>query len=153
MARRDSAFAVICRRKQVLLVKPRGSHRWQLPGGGMKPHETPWVAVLREVKEETGLEARLLALSGMYRRRNGTLAFVFAARVGWTRVPEGGLHEIAKRRWMPISKALRRLPKGARDRLLDALSRPSLFRASARDRFRPAPVARLERLALRFSAG
>ena len=153
MARRDSAFAVICRRKQVLLVKPRGRDSWQLPGGGMKPHETPWVAVLREVKEETGLEARLLALSGMYRRENGSLAFVFAARVGWQRVPKGHLNEISKRRWMPIRKALRRLPRASRDRLLDALSRPALFRATAREGFRPAPVARLERLALRFSAG
>src|SRR5689334_163899 len=124
MARRDSAFAVICRRKQILLVKPRGRHRWSLPGGGMKPHETPWIAVLREVKEETGLEARLLALTGMYRREDGSLAFVFAARVGWQKVPEGGLNEISKRRWMPIRKALHRLPRASRDRLLDALSRP-----------------------------
>jgi 8-oxo-dGTP pyrophosphatase MutT (NUDIX family) len=153
MARRDSAFAVICRRKQVLLVKPRGCDHWQLPGGGMKPRETPWVAVLREVKEETGLEARLLALTGMYRRSDGTLAFVFAARVGWQKVPKGHLHEISKRRWMPIRKALRRLPRTSGERLLDALSRPSLFRANASEGFRPAPVARLERLALRFSAG
>jgi 8-oxo-dGTP diphosphatase len=153
MARRDSAFAVICRRKQVLLVKPRGGDFWQLPGGGLKAHETPWLAVLREVKEETGLEARLLALTGMYRRTNGSLAFVFAARVGWQKVRKGGMNEIAKRRWMPIRKALRRMPRASRDRLLDALSRPSLFRASAQEGFRPAPVAHLERLALRFSAG
>jgi 8-oxo-dGTP diphosphatase len=153
MARRDSAFAVICRRKQVLVVKPRSGNHWQLPGGGLKARETPWVAVLREVKEETGLEARLLALTGMYRRGNGTLVFVFAARVGWQKVPKGGLNEIAKRRWMPIRKALRRLPRTSRNRLLDALSRPSLFRASAQEGFRPAPVAYLERLALKFSAG
>ncbi|HZF00241.1 MAG TPA: NUDIX hydrolase [Planctomycetota bacterium] len=153
MARRDSAFAVICRRKCVLLVKPRDSKTWQLPGGGIKPSETPWVAALREVKEETGLEARLLALAGMYRRSDGSLAFVFAARVGWQEIPKGELNEISKRRWTPIRKALRRLPAAARSRLLDALSRPSLFKASAPEKFRPAPVARLEKLALRFSVG
>lgn len=144
MARRDSAFAVICRRRHVLLVKPRGRKAWALPGGGLKPLESPWAAAVREVKEETGLEARLLALAGIYHRADGSLAYVFTARVGWEKVPKGKLHEIDKRRWMPLRKALRRLSRSPRERLADALSRPSLFRA---------PVARLERLALRFTAG
>ena len=105
MTRRDSAFAVICRRDRVLLVKPRGRDRWQLPGGGVKSREVPWVSVLREVEEETGLQARLIALTGMYRRRDGSLAFVFAARVGWRRIPERPMNEISKRRWMPVRKA------------------------------------------------
>jgi 8-oxo-dGTP pyrophosphatase MutT (NUDIX family) len=145
MTRRDSAFAVICRRKCILLVKPRDSRHWQLPGGGIKASETPWVAVLREVQEETGLEAKLLGLAGMYRRTDGSLAFIFAARVGWQEIPKGELNEIAKRRWTPVRKALKRLPPSARQRLMDALRRPALFRA--------APVANVERLALRFSAG
>jgi 8-oxo-dGTP pyrophosphatase MutT (NUDIX family) len=153
MTRRDSAFAVIFRRDRVLLVKPRGRDRWQLPGGGVKPREVPWVSVLREVEEETGLQARLIALTGMYRRRDGSLAFVFAARVGWRRIPEWPLNEISKRRWVPVRKALRRLPRASRKRLRDALRRPSLFRSSPRENFRPARVASLGRQALRFSAG
>src|SRR5262245_33192591 len=111
MARRNSAFAVILRRDQVLVVKPRGGRKWQLPGGGLKSYETPWMAALREVREETGLESTLLGLTGIYHRHDGSLAFVFAARVGWQKVPEGALNEIAKRRWMPTRKALRRLPR------------------------------------------
>lgn len=32
---------------------------WTLPGGGVEADETPHQAVVREVKEETGLEARV----------------------------------------------------------------------------------------------
>ena len=145
MARRNSAFAVIVRRDQVLVVKPRDSRKWQLPGGGVKASENPWRAALREVREETGLDARLLGLTGIYHRRDGSLAFVFAARVGWHKVPDGALHEIAKRRWMPIRKAMRRLPRSSRDRLIDALRQSHHFRS--------APVVRYERQALRFSTG
>lgn len=98
------------------------------------------------MEEETGLEARLLGLSGMYRRRDGSLAYVFAARVGWQEIPKGERHEIAKRRWMSWRKALKRLTGSSRDRLLDALRRPSLFKTPALD-------ARVDRLALRISAG
>ena len=150
--RRDSAFAVICRRRQVLVVKPRGKRRWQLPGGGVKRRETPWVAALREVREETGLEARLLGLSGIYRRNDDSLAFVFAARVGWQSVPKRPTAEIRKRKWMSLRKALRALPASGRERLLDALSRPSLFRAPAAG-FRPAPAAYFRKVSMHFTAG
>jgi len=144
MAHRDSAFAVILRRDQVLVVNPAD----RKSGPCRRRHqaeETPWIAALREVREETGLDARLLALTGMYRRRDGSLAFVFAARVGWHKVPKGRLNEIAKRRWMPLEKAMRRLPGSSRIRLADALRQPSLYRS--------APIARYERQTLRFSIG
>lgn len=128
MTRRDSAFAVILRRNRVLLVQSWFKRRWQLPGGSLQPGETPWKAAIREVKEETGMEARISGLAGIYSRADGSLAFVFAARVGRDERPLGPRHEIRKQRWFPATEARRRLSSAAGERLRDALGLPALFR-------------------------
>jgi len=51
---------------RVLLCHRRDHDLWNLPGGGLEPGEAPWHGVLREVKEETGLEARVVRLAGIY---------------------------------------------------------------------------------------
>ncbi len=125
MPRPDSAFAVIRRRGSVLLVKSRARSKWQLPGGGVEAGEAPWEAALREVDEETGLAAEIVGLAGIYRRNDASLAFVFLARVAPGAEPVGPTHEIAKQKWIPLPRALGRLGRGPRRRLLDAIRRPA----------------------------
>jgi 8-oxo-dGTP diphosphatase len=131
MHRRDSAFAIILRRQRVLLVQPWLKRKWQLPGGSIESGETPWKAALREVKEETGMGARIAGLTGIYARADGSLAFVFAARVGLGEHPRGPRHEIRKQKWFPADQALRRLSASAAERLRDALGHPRVFRRRA----------------------
>ncbi len=55
---RVAAYAVVVADRRLLLTQLSGSTgaagRWNLPGGGIDPGETPTDAVLREVGEETG---------------------------------------------------------------------------------------------------
>jgi 8-oxo-dGTP diphosphatase len=119
--RRDSAFAVIVRRSCVLLVRARKRRRWQLPGGGLKRDETPREALRREVDEETGLEARILARTGRYPRPDGSVAIVFIACVAHGAEPAGPRNEIRHQRWVVHDEAMRLLPRRVRRRLADAL--------------------------------
>lgn len=44
-------------KSKVLLVKRKDAAIWVLPGGGVDPDESPKEAVLREIAEETGIQA------------------------------------------------------------------------------------------------
>jgi 8-oxo-dGTP diphosphatase len=119
--RRDSAFAVIVRRSRVLLVRAWDEDKWQLPGGAMKRREKAREAARREVEEETGLRARIVARTGRYRRSDGSVAVVFAAIVAENAEPLGPRNEIREQRWVRHGKALRLLPRKTRRRLIEAL--------------------------------
>lgn len=64
---RVAAYAVVERRGKLLLTHWRRGHLhgWTLPGGGIESGEDPRDAVVREVLEETGLEARVSKLIGV----------------------------------------------------------------------------------------
>ncbi len=50
----------------VLLQRRDDNGKWGLPGGGVEPGESVRVAVIREVREETGLDVEPLRLIGVY---------------------------------------------------------------------------------------
>ena len=59
----DAAVAAIvfdADKKKYLLVKRRDVPIWVLPGGGVDPGETPEVAAVREVQEESGLQVEVV---------------------------------------------------------------------------------------------
>lgn len=52
------AAAVVDERSRLLLLFHADSRRWVLPGGAVEPDEHPADAVVRETREETGIEVR-----------------------------------------------------------------------------------------------
>jgi 8-oxo-dGTP pyrophosphatase MutT (NUDIX family) len=63
--RGDQEVIVVVRREGELLVMRRAPERlgyWSLVSGGLEPEETSWHAAVRELREETGLEAQVRKL-------------------------------------------------------------------------------------------
>lgn len=50
----------------MLLVKRRDVPVWVLPGGGIDPGESPELAAVREVREESGVEVRIVRKVARY---------------------------------------------------------------------------------------
>ncbi|MEZ4676677.1 MAG: NUDIX domain-containing protein [Caldilineaceae bacterium] len=98
--------------EQLLLVRQtyRGETLWTFPGGGRLEGETPASAAVREVKEETNLETRVVRLlyTGPRTRGSGTYYCYYGKILGGKlrlgtdpELPESAqeLHEV---RWWPI---------------------------------------------------
>ena len=65
---RLSSHAVIVNdENKILLLKATYTDkRWGLPGGSLEPGETIHEALIRECKEEIGLDVKIIYLSGIY---------------------------------------------------------------------------------------
>ena len=130
-----SAGGAVVRGGDVIVVVPvkRDAQRRRvlvLPKGHLDPGETDEAAAVREVAEETGVDAELIDKLGDVeysyerrgRRRNKRVAFyLFEYRSGSV---EDHDHEIEEARWMPLNEAVRDLTyKGEREIVRRALSR------------------------------
>ena len=58
--------AILDEEGRILLVKRKDNGLWALPGGFMERGERVREAVLREVREETGLEVEIVRMTGVY---------------------------------------------------------------------------------------
>jgi 8-oxo-dGTP diphosphatase len=121
MKLQDSAFAIILQDDLILLVKAREKENWQLPGGRLEIGESSADALIREVQEETGLDAEPRRLTGTYRRSDGTVARIYEARArGSLSGPRG---EIVALRWVSIAEAKEMVSASTRRRIVEGLAR------------------------------
>jgi 8-oxo-dGTP pyrophosphatase MutT (NUDIX family) len=116
---------------RILLQLHAETDEWGLPGGAVEPEEDPAAALVREVREETGLDIAVGRVIGAYggpdatvRYRNGDVTsyvrVAYDARpVGGTLQPDGA--ESLEARWTtPADRDQLRIPPIVRRVLADA---------------------------------
>jgi 8-oxo-dGTP pyrophosphatase MutT (NUDIX family) len=117
----DAAFAVVLSKAPRVLLVQKTDGRWGLPGGGIQPGEAPLDAVLRELREETGLRAGWAEYVGSLPRDVGrSHVFVLPKRRTHGNLL-GKTPEILRQRWVRPERAKRLLTNGNALRLEMAL--------------------------------
>jgi 8-oxo-dGTP diphosphatase len=115
-------------RPHVALIATRGRTRWGLPKGAVNEGETPEAAALREVLEETGLEARIvrpLDTIEYFFRAGDTLIqkrvdFYLMEYVSGELQPQ--LSEVDDVEWVELSSALQRASFDSERKLLESIA-------------------------------
>lgn len=77
------AFAIILDGQNRVLLCHRLDHDlWNLPGGKLEAGESPWNGVIREVKEEVGLDVKVDHVSGIYYKpEKNEIVFSFICKI------------------------------------------------------------------------
>jgi len=108
----------------VAMIATRGRSRWGLPKGAVSPGETSEQAALREVQEETGLDAEVIGLLDTieyFFRAGDTLIkksvdFYLMRYTGGTMTPQ--LSEVDDVEWVALPEAIRRASFDSERKLL-----------------------------------
>ena len=139
MRREFSSGGVLVRRMQgrwwLAVIRPGGRPHgvWALPKGNIGPGEDPEATAIREVAEETGVEAASAGKLGDVRyvyTRGGERIFKIVSfyllrdrRGRIDDVPSQFRHEVAEARWIPLEEAPKTLSyRGEREMAEKALA-------------------------------
>lgn len=107
---------------RVLLIRRRDSGEWQAPGGVLELDESFEDGVVREVREETGVEVEVEQLTGVYKNiTRHVVALVYRCRpIGGAAYPTDESVEVT---WISLDDAIERMSPAFAVRVEDAFAR------------------------------
>lgn len=114
------AAAIVRDDGRVLAIRRRDNDKWEPPGGVLELDEGIHEGLVREVREETGLEVEPGRLTGVYKNVDrGIVALVFRCVIVAGAVQETA--EVVEQAWLTPEDIRARLDDAYAVRLLDAI--------------------------------
>ena len=136
---------------RVLLCQQQGGHRlWGLPGGRIRPDESPIHAAIRDIREETGTETAISDIVGIYQVTGDgcgddmpdLLVYVFRGYLDVADVQVNAPGRIRRLAWHDSTALPEPLTATTRTALTDALAgRSGVVRKFERDKHPELPDA------------
>jgi 8-oxo-dGTP diphosphatase len=126
------AAAILDDQERFLVIRRADNGRWEPPGGVLELHESIADGLAREVREETGLDIRPLALTGIYKNMHRAIvALVFRCDI--IRGTPTTSDETCQLAWIASDELDAYMPNAYGIRLLDALDDDALPHVRAHD--------------------
>ncbi|KKQ55799.1 MAG: NUDIX hydrolase [Parcubacteria group bacterium GW2011_GWA2_38_13] len=107
-------------RKKVLLCHRLDYDLWNLPCGGLEPGEAPWQGVIREVKEEVGLDVETEQLAGVYSKpEENEIVFSFVCKITGGKISTSDEADLIK--YFSFEELPKNMSLKQKERIKDAL--------------------------------
>jgi len=104
---------------EILLAHRTDMDRWNFPGGGMEPGETPVQTTIREAKEEIGVDVEIVKLLGVYTKVDeDDVIFAFICKIV-NGIP-GLSDEADDVKYFSLNKIPTNISRFQRERIIDA---------------------------------
>lgn len=117
---RIACSAIIERGGEYLMARRRDIGWWNLPGGGLEAGETVEEGVVREVREEVGIEIRIVRLVGVYSKpQKSEVVLTFLCKPADDTAPTTS-DEVSEVGWFAADRLPERTLPKHRQRVLDA---------------------------------
>ncbi|MBB2908758.1 ADP-ribose pyrophosphatase YjhB (NUDIX family) [Streptosporangium becharense] len=114
------AGVIIDDQGRALLTQRRDNGHWEAPGGVLERDEDITAGLLREIREETGLEVEPVTLTGVYKNMaRGIVALVFRCKVIGGHLTE--TDETRAFRWVTAEEVRELASEAFAIRVLDAM--------------------------------
>lgn len=118
------SFAIIKNENnQILMAKRKDNNLWNLPGWWVENLESPWNAVIREVKEETWLDIKVEKLIWIYAKNNrNDIVFCFHCSIVWWKLTKTNESSDFWRFW--LDNMPENIIRRHKERILNFLNNP-----------------------------